>query len=76
MVQSMLGVGAPDIGMLMLIGSPALTLILPPIKPSKCSFGFSLVNLAVNTSEVSLGFPEPAALTALTRYSYCLPSCT
>lgn len=76
MTHSMRGVGAPEIGMLMLIGSPALTFIRPPIKPSKCSFGFSLVNFAVYTSDASLGLLEPAALTALIRYSYCLPSCT
>lgn len=75
-VHSIRGVGAPDIGMLILIGSPALTFILPPIRPSKWSFGFSLVNFAVYTSEASLGLLEPAALTALIRYSYCLPSCT
>lgn len=47
MTHSMRGVGAPDIGMLMLMGSPALTLIRPPNKASKCNFGFSLVNFAV-----------------------------
>jgi len=75
-VHSICGVGAPDIGMLMLIGSPALTLMRPPIRPSKCNLGFSLVSFAVYTSDISLGLPEPAALIALTRYSYCLPSCT
>lgn len=34
------------------------------------------IGLAVNAFEVSLGLPGPAALTAITRYSYCLPSCT
>lgn len=66
----MVGVGAPVIGMLILIGSPARTLILLPTRPSKYSFGFSLIGLAVMRCDASLGFPAPAALIADTRYSY------
>lgn len=70
LVHSTFGVGAPDNGMLTLMGSPARTLILRPIRASKWSFGFSFMGLAVNTDEVSLGFPAPAAFIADTRYSY------
>lgn len=41
LVQSTTGIGAPDKGIWILIGSPARTLIFLPIRPSKYSFGFS-----------------------------------
>jgi hypothetical protein len=105
LVHSTTGIGAPDKGIWILIGSPARTLIFLPIRPSKYSFGFSvrhnlfsmrsyyqnytkflftnyihfsqergstipLIGLAVIADDVSLGFPWPAALMAVTRYSY------
>lgn len=66
----MVGVGAPEIGMVILMGSPARTLILLPTRPSKYNFGLSLIGLAVIICDASLGFPLPAALIADTRYSY------
>lgn len=76
LVHSMVGVGAPDIGIFTLIGSPARTLILRPISASRFNFGFSFIGLAINTDDVSLGLPAPAAFTAATRYSYWWPSVT
>ena len=43
----MAGVGAPDSGMSILIGSPARTLMRLPESPSKLSFGGSFIGLAV-----------------------------
>lgn len=70
LVHTIVGVGAPDSGMLTLIGSPARTLILRPINASRFNFGFSFIGFAINTADVSLGLPEPAAFIAVTRYSY------
>lgn len=70
LVHTMVGVGAPDNGMLTLMGSPARTLILRPINASRFNFGFSFIGFAMNTADVSLGLPEPAAFIAVTRYSY------
>jgi len=70
LVHSTTGIGAPDKGIWILIGSPARTLIFLPMRPSKYSFGFSLMGLAVMATDVSLGLPWPAALMAVTRYSY------
>jgi len=42
LVHSTTGIGAPDKGIWILIGSPARTLIFLPMRPSKYSFGFSV----------------------------------